>query len=224
MSSAGIGVADAPLPASALVRSRGRDHRFFTGMATAVALTAFIGFAPTYYLRGAFGGRPLSALVHLHGAIFTAWICSSLLQTSLVAVRRTDLHRRLGVWSAPAGDGDARGRLPHGGGGGAARRDSARRSASDRVPRGPDGHAGGVRVLLSAGARSAPSARDPQAADAARHHPLLTPAIARFAGSSGSRVRSSRSAAPASSWWPAWSTTGCRTAGCIPPSSGAAWA
>jgi hypothetical protein len=71
MSSAGIGVADAPLPASALVRSRSRDHRFFTAMATAMALTVFVGFAPTYYLRVAVA-RPLSGLVHLHGMIFTA--------------------------------------------------------------------------------------------------------------------------------------------------------
>ena len=96
MSSAGIGVADARLPASALVRSRSRDHRFFTAMAAAMAVTVFVGFAPTYSLRGA-GARPLSGLVHLHGLIFSAWMLLFLLQTSLVAVRRTDLHRRLGV-------------------------------------------------------------------------------------------------------------------------------
>jgi len=96
MSSAGIGVADAPLPASALVRSRSRDHRFFTAMAAAMAVTVFVGFAPTYYLRGA-GARPISGLVHLHGLVFTAWMLLFLVQTSLVAVRRTDLHRRLGV-------------------------------------------------------------------------------------------------------------------------------
>ena len=79
---------------------RRRDHRFFTGMAIASALTAFIGFAPSYYLSGAFGGRPLTTLVHVHGAIATAWILLFLTQTSLIAAKRTDLHRRLGVAGA----------------------------------------------------------------------------------------------------------------------------
>src|SRR5512134_1345609 len=33
-------------------RERNRDHRFFLAMALAAALTAFVGFAPSYYLRG----------------------------------------------------------------------------------------------------------------------------------------------------------------------------
>jgi hypothetical protein len=40
-------------------------------MAAAMALTVFVRFAPTYYLRVAVA-RPLSGLVHLHGMIFTA--------------------------------------------------------------------------------------------------------------------------------------------------------
>jgi hypothetical protein len=98
MSTAGLDVGTpAPLSASGLVQSRSRDHRFFTAMAAALALAVFIGFAPTYYLRGAFGGRALSNLVHLHGALATSWMLLFLVQTSLVSVRRTDLHRRLGV-------------------------------------------------------------------------------------------------------------------------------
>jgi uncharacterized membrane protein YozB (DUF420 family) len=69
-------------------------------MAIAAALTAFIGFAPSYYLSSAFGGRPLTTLVHVHGAIATTWLLLFLTQTSLVAARRTDLHRRLGVAGA----------------------------------------------------------------------------------------------------------------------------
>ena len=98
MSSAGLDVGTpGPVSASGLVKSRSRDHRFFTAMAAALALAVFIGFAPTYYLRSTFGGRPLSGLVHLHGALATTWMLLFLVQTSLVAARRTDLHRRLGV-------------------------------------------------------------------------------------------------------------------------------
>jgi hypothetical protein len=84
-----------------IAQERSRDHRFFTGMALACALTVFIGFAPTYYLRVAFDGPPVpTALVHLHGMVFTGWILLFIAQTSLVAAGRTDLHRRLGVAGA----------------------------------------------------------------------------------------------------------------------------
>jgi hypothetical protein len=70
-------------------------------MALASALTVFTGFARTYYLRSVFDGPAVpTPLVHLHGAVFTAWILVFVAQTSLVAARRTDLHRRLGVVAA----------------------------------------------------------------------------------------------------------------------------
>jgi hypothetical protein len=39
-------------------------------------------------------------LVKIHGLVFTGWILLFLTQTSLVAARRVDLHRRLGVAGA----------------------------------------------------------------------------------------------------------------------------
>jgi uncharacterized membrane protein YozB (DUF420 family) len=100
--SADLGLAAGVRPVLAVVTAEGRtrDRRFFTGMAIAAAVTAFIGFAPSYYLSGAFGGRPLTTLVHVHGAVATAWMLLFLTQTSLIAARRTDLHRRLGVAGA----------------------------------------------------------------------------------------------------------------------------
>jgi hypothetical protein len=74
-----------------------RERLFFSGMAIAFAVVVFLGFAPTYYLR-ALSDRPaLSPLVHLHGVLFSAWILLLLVQTNLVAMKRTDLHRTLGV-------------------------------------------------------------------------------------------------------------------------------
>jgi uncharacterized membrane protein len=70
---------------------------FYTAMSLAFAASVFVGFAPTYFLKGYFGGPPLSPLVHLHGLIFTGWILLFLTQTALVAGRRIDLHRRLGA-------------------------------------------------------------------------------------------------------------------------------
>src|SRR5215831_6244354 len=76
------------------------DRRFFTGLAVAVALTVFAGFAPTYYLKGLCGTRALSPLLHFHGMLMTSWILLFVTQTTLVAARRTDLHRRLGIVGA----------------------------------------------------------------------------------------------------------------------------
>ena len=74
-----------------------RDRRFFSGIALVIAGVVFIGFAPTYYLKGVFGTPELAPLFHLHGLLFSAWIALLVVQTQLVARGRTGLHRRLGV-------------------------------------------------------------------------------------------------------------------------------
>jgi hypothetical protein len=75
------------------------DRLFFAGMACTAAITVFAGFAPTYFLRSA-ALPPLSPLLQVHGLVFTSWISLFLAQTTLVAARRTDLHRRLGIAGA----------------------------------------------------------------------------------------------------------------------------
>ena len=78
----------------------GRDRWFFTGMAIAVVATVVAGFAPTYYLKPLFATPALPLSVHVHGALFTAWVLLFAAQTSLVAANRTDLHKRLGIGGA----------------------------------------------------------------------------------------------------------------------------
>jgi hypothetical protein len=51
-----------------------REHLFHTGMAVAVVLTVFAGFARTYYLKPYFGSPSLTPLLHLHGLVFTSWL------------------------------------------------------------------------------------------------------------------------------------------------------
>jgi uncharacterized membrane protein YozB (DUF420 family) len=92
-----LGVVAGPVGTRSAPRERQRDRWFFTGMAVAALLTVFIGFAPSYYLGYFFEAPPRSTLVHLHGLVFTSWILLFLTQTSLIAARRADLHRRLGV-------------------------------------------------------------------------------------------------------------------------------
>ena len=74
-----------------------RERLFFSGMSIAFVVVMFVGFAPTYYLRTLYDRPALSLLVQLHGVIFSAWILLFLVQTNLVAMKRTDLHRLLGV-------------------------------------------------------------------------------------------------------------------------------
>jgi hypothetical protein len=84
-----------------------RDRLFYGGMGLAMGLTVLAGFAPTYYLTFLEGGpattvtgRPFTWLVHVHGALFTAWMLFFVAQTSLVAGRRVTVHRRLGMAGA----------------------------------------------------------------------------------------------------------------------------
>ena len=77
------------------------ERLFFTAMAFAVLISTFVGFMPSYYLRGLTTPYhpliPLTPLVHLHALVFSAWVLLFAAQTSLVAVGRVDLHRKLGL-------------------------------------------------------------------------------------------------------------------------------
>jgi hypothetical protein len=71
--------------------------RFFVGMSVAAAVTVFLGFARTYYLKSLFPTPSFPLLFHVHGALFTAWMLLLVLQASLAASRRMALHRRAGM-------------------------------------------------------------------------------------------------------------------------------
>ena len=78
------------------------ERRFFTGMAFALLTTVFVGFARSFFLRPLFPEwhSPAENIFYLHGALFTAWIVLFVLQASLVAGGRTDLHQKIGLLSA----------------------------------------------------------------------------------------------------------------------------
>jgi FtsH-binding integral membrane protein len=94
-----------PPPAASSVGAY--DRAFYSGMAIALALTVFAGFAPTYYLRLFSGGprttisgAPLTSVIHVHAALFTAWVVLLVVQTALVASHHVSVHRRLGIAGA----------------------------------------------------------------------------------------------------------------------------
>lgn len=74
------------------------DNRFFSGMALLILATVFVGFARTYFLAGIFRAPLPNILIHIHGAVFSAWIVLLIAQISLVTAGRVDIHRKLGMW------------------------------------------------------------------------------------------------------------------------------
>jgi uncharacterized membrane protein YozB (DUF420 family) len=80
------------------------DRAFYASIAIALALTVFVGFGPTYYFHinspspmTTLSGGPVTLLVHVHAMLFAAWVLLFIVQATLVAQRKINLHRRLGI-------------------------------------------------------------------------------------------------------------------------------
>lgn len=88
------------MPATMIDRAAD-ERRFYGRMAIAMAVIVFIGFAPSFYLRGLIPfPRPnpsMTPLILAHGIVFSGWIALFYAQTRLVAANRRDLHMRLGL-------------------------------------------------------------------------------------------------------------------------------
>ena len=66
-------------------------------MALACAATAFLGFAPTYWVPLANRTFSASPVIHFHGFLFFTWSLYFVLQTWLAASGRVVNHRSLGI-------------------------------------------------------------------------------------------------------------------------------
>ena len=74
------------------LRNNRLDDFFFSGMAAVILISVLVGFSQTFFLE------PLPNLVvKIHAAVFSLWIILLIVQTSLIAAGRPDLHRRLGL-------------------------------------------------------------------------------------------------------------------------------
>lgn len=76
------------------------EHRYFSLVAVAITVTVLAGFVPLYTLRLHRHDPNLTLLVHAHGFAMATWVALFLTQTLLIAKRRIDLHRRLGMLGA----------------------------------------------------------------------------------------------------------------------------
>jgi hypothetical protein len=97
MSSVSAAIAGQPTALSPSTTNARRERRFFTGIAIAMAVVCFVGFAPSYYLKTQFGTPALKPLVHMHGLAFTMWMLLLIVQSALIANGRVRLHRQLGI-------------------------------------------------------------------------------------------------------------------------------
>lgn len=86
---------------NAVVRSPRRfDRRLSLGASLMFLALVLWTFARTFYLQPLFHTPPLSALLHVHGAVMTGWVVLLVTQVSLIAAHRTRWHRRLGAFGA----------------------------------------------------------------------------------------------------------------------------
>jgi uncharacterized membrane protein YozB (DUF420 family) len=81
-----------------LLTTTAKTRRFFIGVGGFMLVLSAVAFGPA--LLQPSGRRmplPLSPLVAVHAVVSVAWLLLFLVQATLVAKHRTDLHRRLGV-------------------------------------------------------------------------------------------------------------------------------
>lgn len=94
MSVAEPGLQDRPLSS----RPVPQRSRFYVAIALITAAIVFLGFARTFFFNAIFAQGYLGTLRIVHGTVFSLWLVLLLVQTTLVARKRTDIHRRLGIF------------------------------------------------------------------------------------------------------------------------------
>lgn len=89
----------------ARTRRRSRSP-FFTLLGLLLLVLAIGGFWPQYF-SAAIGGTPEPTtrfwLIHLHAALFVAWLVAYIVQSALVLSGRTAIHLKTGPWLAGFG-------------------------------------------------------------------------------------------------------------------------
>jgi hypothetical protein len=77
---------------AAVIRSRS-----YLIVAIALLVLMAAGFARTFYLRPWFDVPPITALLHVHGAVFTAWFALFVIQARLISAQNYRTHQQLGI-------------------------------------------------------------------------------------------------------------------------------
>lgn len=77
---------------AAVVRSRS-----YLIVAVALLVIMVAGFARTFYFRPWFDVPPITVLLHVHGAVFTAWFALFMIQARLISAQNYRTHQQLGI-------------------------------------------------------------------------------------------------------------------------------
>jgi hypothetical protein len=72
------------------------DRSFFAIMAFTALAVSVTGFGPTYFFKYWTQAPPLALVVHVHAALFTAWLALLLIQASLIRGGRFATHQAVG--------------------------------------------------------------------------------------------------------------------------------
>lgn len=73
------------------------ERVFFGAMAILLCVIVIIGFTPTYFGAGVFRAPLPSAVLHIHGAVFSLWMILFLVQTAFISAHRVRWHRTFGT-------------------------------------------------------------------------------------------------------------------------------
>ncbi len=79
------------------VPNRKVERAFFAGMIVLLWGAVLFGFAKTYFLAGMVAAPLPDRLIHVHGAVFTAWMVLLLVQSALIVTGKVKVHRTLGM-------------------------------------------------------------------------------------------------------------------------------
>lgn len=80
------------------------DRRIFGLIALIFPAIILVGFARTYYLGYALAAPPLpSTLVHVHGALMSAWVAFFIVQVWLIRSKNVRTHMKLGLFGVLLG-------------------------------------------------------------------------------------------------------------------------
>jgi len=91
-----MGPATAALTSSRPGASLELNQRFAVGIALAMFIVNFAGFAPTFFLRPYFDVPQIPIYLYVHGVVGTAWFALVVTQAVLIANRKFTRHRQLG--------------------------------------------------------------------------------------------------------------------------------
>jgi uncharacterized membrane protein YozB (DUF420 family) len=78
------------------------ERLFFGGMGLVILAIVVVGFGPSFFVRGIVAPYnpvlPLTPLIIVHAAVFSAWVLLFITQTALIRKGQVRWHQRLGVF------------------------------------------------------------------------------------------------------------------------------